>query len=102
MRVPSTVIKAYLRRGAGIWLLMRVCISAVLAFGGEDPLRLAPAALATVVAGSAALMWIDIRWRHERLLIGNLGFAPGALSCLALIPALLGEIALRTLAHAPG
>jgi hypothetical protein len=98
MRIPRAVIKAYLRRGAGIWLLMRLCISAVAAFGNEDPLHLAPTTIATLLAGGAALMWIDIRRRHERLLIGNLGFKPGALSCLALIPAAAGEIVLRIFA----
>ena len=98
MRFPRRVLEAYLRRGAGIWLLMRLSVSAVLLFGREDPLDLTGATTLTLILGSAALLRVDIRRRHERLLIGNLGLSPWVVSSVALIPAALGEIAIGMLA----
>jgi hypothetical protein len=95
MQLPPVVIRAYLRRGAVIWLTMRLCVSVVLAFGREDPLRLAPATVFLLVIGSGGLMLADIRRRHERMLIGNLGIQPVTVSCLAFVPAVIGELGLR-------
>jgi hypothetical protein len=94
-----TLIKAYLRRGAILWLTMRLCVSAVAAFGGEDPFHVAPTTILTLIVGSAALMLVDIRRRNERMLIGNLGWRPSVLSCLALIPAAIGELAIHLAAR---
>lgn len=95
MRLPRTILKAYLRRGATMWLMMRLCVSAVLLFGREDPLHVAPSTVLMLIAATAGLTLIDMRRRNERMLIGNLGYRPSVLSAIAVVPAAAGEIALR-------
>ena len=50
---------------------------------------------AILVTGSVGL--IELRRRHQHLLLGNLGVGQGTLFCVACAPALLAEIALGVL-----
>ena len=98
MRVPGLVIAAYLRRGAIIWLTMRLCVSGVLLLGGDNPLHPSVPTTFAFVWLTVGLTVLDIRRRHEQMLIGNLGLRPVVVSLLTVVPAATGETGLRVVA----
>jgi hypothetical protein len=94
MHSVRSVRRAYLLRAVGIWLTMRLAVSVVLAFGGEDPIRLAPPALLALIVLPPVLMGIDIGRRRETILLANLGIARNRIALVALVPSLIGECAI--------
>jgi len=96
MRIPDRVFtRPLLVRGLLIWGASRACLAVVvwLMSGLEDPLTFAVTAKAAiwiaVVAG--VLGWLELRRRHEHLLLANLGVRERTLGLLAAAPGLLGE-----------
>jgi hypothetical protein len=90
------VVRAYLFRGALLWIVTRATITSALVLAGSNALRLSTAALVEVVLLIVALGWIETRRRRESALLGNLGVSPVVLSVFFGAPALLGELLLRT------
>jgi hypothetical protein len=95
MRPNRLVVRAYLLRGALLWILARVAITGALVLAGGDALKLSTTALVEVVLLIVALGWIETRRRREGALLANLGVSPFLLSVFFAGPALLGEFVLR-------
>jgi hypothetical protein len=95
MRPNPLVVRAYLFRGALLWIVARVAIAGALVLAGSDALKLSTAALVAVVMLIVALGWIETSRRREGALLANLGVSPVLLSVFFAGPALLGEFVLR-------
>lgn len=93
-------MRAYLLRGASLWLGGRVLVSALLLLAGVDPFALTVSASLQIVGIIVALGLIDTLRRHERALLGNLGVSFATLALVIGTPALLGELLVRLLASA--
>lgn len=97
MRTPDPVFtRPLLARGLLIWGASRACLAVVvwLMSGLEDPLTFAvtPKAAAWIALVTAAVGWLELRRRHEHLLLANLGIRQPMLVLLAAAPAVLGEV----------
>jgi hypothetical protein len=90
------LVRAYLKRGFGIWLASRAIVIATFLFAGEDPFHLPFLAELLLVAISVVLCFADIHRRRERAFLGNLGVRARDLVVLFLGPAMVGEVAFRT------
>lgn len=95
MRPNPLVVRAYLFRGALLWIVARAAITGALVLAGSDALRLSPIVLAEIVLLIVALGWIETRRRRENVLLANLGVSPILLTFLFAGPAVLGEFVLR-------
>lgn len=95
MRPNPLIVRAYLFRGALLWIVTRAAITGALVLAGGNALRLSTAAVVEVILLIVALGWIETRRRRESALLGNLGVPPLALSAIFAAPALLGEIVVR-------
>jgi hypothetical protein len=95
MRTDPLIVRAYLTRGAKLWLLARALLTLGFMQAAIDPFRLSAVAFVTVVVLSVALGFLEIRRHRERALLGNLGVSPFMLGALFTGPALVGEIAIR-------
>ena len=95
MRPNQLVVRAYLLRGAVLWIVTRAAITGVLLFTGANALKLSIASLVEVVLLIIALEWIETNRHREHTLPGNLGVSPLLLSVFFAAPALLGELVLR-------
>ena len=95
MRPNPLVVRAYLLRGALLWIVARAAITGALVLAGGDALKLSTTALVEVVLLIVALGWIETRRRREGALLANLGVSPLILSVFFAGPALLGEFVLR-------
>ena len=97
MRPNRLIVRAYLLRGARLWLGSRGLVSLMLLLRGFDPLRLSSVAMLTMIVLSVAVCFADTRRLRERALLGNLGVSPFILGALFAGPAIIGEAALATL-----
>jgi hypothetical protein len=88
-------LRAYLLRGASLWLGGRVLVSALLLLAGVDPFALTASSSLQIVGIIVALGLIDTLRRHERALLGNLGVSFPMLALVIGAPALLGELVVR-------
>jgi len=70
-----------------MWLLARVVIAVVLGIASFAPREVVIVCLVTL-----ALVWVDIRTFHERLLYENLGFSPVLISCTVVFVTLTLEL----------
>jgi hypothetical protein len=95
MRPNPLIVRAYLSRGARLWLATRVMLSAVLLLAGTNPVRLSAAVAVAIVLLTVVVSLLDTHRRRERALLGNLGIRPLLLGALFAGPALIGEVALR-------
>jgi hypothetical protein len=86
------IIQAYAVRGFKLWLLTRLAIGLVGLFGGQT---LAPDSAVVsfyIVLICAAVNVAEIKRRHERALLGNLGLTRAHLATLFVAPAIVGEL----------
>ena len=76
-------------------MVLAALLMAALSAGEPFPLRLliAPFPLVSVPL-TAVLAVLETRRRHEHLLFANLGTGPVGIAALAVVPPLLGELAL--------
>lgn len=88
-------MRAYLFRGALLWIVARMTLTGALVLAGSDALKLSTAALVEVILLIVALGWLETRRRRERVLLANLGVSPLLLSLFFAGPALFGEFVLR-------
>jgi hypothetical protein len=70
-------------------------MSGVFLFAGTDPLRVTALTMCAVVLLCAAVGMVEVRLRHERMLLGNLGVDAFTLGVLLLAPPLVGELLVR-------
>jgi hypothetical protein len=91
MATSTLITTAYLLRGALLWAVARATVSLFLVLGGGSGVAIPFVMIILVVATVVVLGWIDIRRKHERVLLGNLGVRPLVVSALLAAPAVLGE-----------
>ena len=104
MRPNRLIVRAYLARGAWLWVLARALLLAVLvfapSFAPRDPtlpspaemlFRPSPVAMLWTVMLSVMLGWADVGRRRERALLGNLGVRPLHLTAFFAVTAAAGE-----------
>ncbi len=94
----ATVLFPFVRRGAGYWLLCRVCGATLSFLVNVDGVHLSTSAATLTVVASAALGTISVVRNHERALLGTLSIAHWQLILAFCGPAAIGEIAFRLLA----
>lgn len=86
--------RSYLLRGAALWLLARVLISAGMALAGASPLALSPRASGIIIVVVTALGFAQTMRLRESVLLGNLGISRAMLALYFALPALIGELTL--------
>lgn len=92
---PNLLIaRAYVARGARLWVALRGLVTAVLLLGAGDLFRPSFSTASQIVVLSVAIGFVDIHRRRERALLGNLGLGPSAITMFFGVPALLGELLL--------
>jgi hypothetical protein len=97
--LPNRIIaRAYLARSLRLWLALRVLLAVVGALAAFNPLRLPVAAFGPVVVLTVVVAFVDLRWRHEQVMLANLGVSVTMLAALFAVPPLLAEIAVHILA----
>lgn len=92
MRPNPLITRAYLARGAQLWIGARLLVSAPLVLAGMDPLDLTFQTAMLIVGGSVMLGIVDVYRRHERALLENLGVSRRLLFVFLATPAVLGEV----------
>jgi hypothetical protein len=95
MRPNRLVVRAYLSRGAWLWLAARALLSAVFLLAGTNPLQLSAAAVVEIILLSVGLSFLETHRRRERVFLANLGVRPLVLGALFAAAAMTGEVALR-------
>ena len=94
MLPPAILGRAFLKRGARLWALVRGVASIVMLFALVPPMdvvRQPPAGALLLVAISVGACFAD-SWRHGELgFLRNLAVSPVATAALFAAPALLGE-----------
>lgn len=73
-------------------------VAAVFATAQLEPLPLSFGSVIEVILLCTAVGFLDIRRRHERALLSNLGLGNVSIAVLFIIPAILGEVILRRIA----
>lgn len=101
-----TLSRMLLRRSLAFWpgvrlMMLAALLMAALSSGEPFPLRnlVAPFPLVSVPL-TAVLAVLETWRRHEHLLFANLGTGPVGIAALAVVPPLLGELALVLLVGA--
>lgn len=95
MRPNRYIVRAYVVRGARLWLIARLAIVVLFLLGGTDPVRLSTSVTVALVVLTVAICFLDTYRHRERAFLGNLGVGPLLLTTMFVTPALLGELALR-------
>ena len=98
MRPNLLTTRAYLARGARLWIGARLFLSAPLLIAGIDPLDLTFKAAVLIVAVSVMLGAADVYRRHERALLENLGVSRSVIFAVLALPAIVGELVISTAA----
>jgi hypothetical protein len=89
------IVRAYIGRGARLWLLTRMVVGAVLLFGSMDPIELTTSASFTMVILTVFVVGVEMVKRRELVLLGNLGVSSAWLAAFSALPAIAGELLLR-------
>lgn len=96
--LPNFLIaRTYLVRSFGLWLAIRLLLAVAGAIATSNPIRLPAAATVFVVVLTVLVAFMDTRWRHESVLLGNLGISGVTLAALFAIPPLVGEVVVHAL-----
>lgn len=91
--------RAYAARGLGLWFLVRGVASAFILLSAGNPLRLTAAAAIAMVGISVGICYVDTHRKKEWPLLANLAVHPATLAATFVVPAILGETAVRVAAH---
>jgi len=86
------IARTYLVRGAVLWLLARILISAVMSLAEFNPLTLAARSSVVIILVSTLLGFAQTARLREFVLLGNLGVSRSALALYFALPALAGEL----------
>ena len=87
-----TFVIALLRRGAILWLLVRLMFFAV---SGRSSVSLLPTTALALALVVGAFGLLDARRRNEHRFLANLGVSQIVIAMLSTIPALVGELAVN-------
>ncbi|MCY7377996.1 MAG: hypothetical protein LH467_01485 [Gemmatimonadaceae bacterium] len=97
MRPNTLIIAHFAARGMRLWVVARLLAGAMIALDGGHPLYLDLSSAVLLVVSCIALGLADVRRRHERALLENLGVSPFARASFFACPALVGESAIAVL-----
>ena len=97
MRPNTLIISNFAARGMRLWVVIRLLAGSMVALAGGHPLYFDLSSAALLVASCIALGLADMRRRHERALLENLGVSPFARASFFAFPALVGESAIAVL-----
>lgn len=92
--MPSLLARHLLLRGLVLWFLVRVGFTMALMLVAQSPLATGAMPLSGVVLLTAALALVDLSYRGELVLVGNLGVAPHVAVWTCAAPAAIAEVAL--------
>jgi hypothetical protein len=95
MRPNRLIVRAYLSRGARLWLIIRVALSGVFLLAGTNPIQLSAGAAIEIIVLSVVVSFLETRRCRERAFLANLGIGPLMLVALFAGPAMIGELALH-------
>lgn len=95
MRPNRLIVRTYLGRGLGLWLVVRAVGTAVLLVGHVNPMRLPVASSIQLVAFAVGVCFLETHRQREWALLGNLGVRPGSLAVIFALPAIVGEATIR-------
>ena len=93
MLANPVVVRAYALRSANLWLGLRGTMALVLAVADLPPFPRSANAVLFFVLVTTLICVLDVRRRHERALIGNLGLSLWTLAGISVIPPILAEVA---------
>ena len=100
-RISTVVLRAYVGRAVGLWLVVRLVVGVLVAAAAGQasaaiapPPGVAPTTIPSVVVLCALLGALDVRVRRERALLGNLGIGDRAVIALFALAAVAGELLL--------
>ena len=102
MRPNPLIIRAYLARGAYIWIAARISAGAMLALAGSNPIHFTFVVASLMVAVSTMLGVVESGRRHERALLENLAVSRTSFCILLAAPALFGELLMSLAASVRG
>ena len=83
--------RAYLSRGAWLWLVVRAVLSALLVAFIADPLRIPGLVSGVLIVAVLVLSYADLQRRKERTLLHNLGLPAMLIAGISAVPAIVAE-----------
>lgn len=95
--MPLLLARHLLVRGLVLWFLVRVAFAMALLLVAQPPLAANAGVLSGVVLLTAGLALVDLSYRGELVLVGNLGVAPHVAVWTCALPAAMAELALVAL-----
>lgn len=98
MQTNSLVVRAYVVRGARLWLVTRALLAAVFFFGQADPIRTPTLGAALIILSVVGVSVLETHQRGEFVFLANLGVRPGMIAAMFAAPATVAEVALQSLA----
>lgn len=101
MLLSWLLARAYMARGARLWLITRALVSGAFLYLGTNPLHLSAVAVVGIVVLSIVLGFADTYVRRERVFLANLGLRAVLLSTFFAAPAMIGELVLRVVGAVP-
>jgi hypothetical protein len=94
----TLITRTWVVRGAILWFLARLVISAVIAAAHHNPFAISARSSAIIILVATALGYVQTARLREGVLLGNLGVSRAELSAFFALPALVGEL-LIAVAH---
>jgi hypothetical protein len=89
--MSGLVGRAYLTRGALLWASIRVLAGVLFVVLDSNPAHVPLIVSASIVSLVFALSYMDLRRRHEKVLLHNLGIPAAFVVIVAAVPAIVGE-----------
>ena len=89
------IVRAYVGRGARLWLLTRLAVGIVALFGQLNPLDVSTRSSFGFVVLTTLACAAETTRRRELVLLGNLGVSHAQLAAFFALPAIAGESLLR-------
>ena len=95
MQPNPLIVRSYVFRGAKVWAVLRLGLSAIFLLASIAPLDLPAMLFIGVIALSVIVGFVETRLNRETALLTNLGVSSLALAACFAAPAIVGEVALR-------
>ena len=95
MQPNPLIVRSYVFRGAKVWAVLRLGLSAIFLLASIAPLDLPAMLFIGVIALSVMVGFVETRLNRETALLTNLGVSSLALAVCFAAPAIVGEVALR-------
>jgi len=86
------LVRAYVLRGAILWLLARALVSMVMALADADPFAVSVRSSVIIILVTTALGFAQTLRLREGVLLRNLGLSPAMLALYFALPGLVGEL----------